>query len=64
MWQTFVYWLMGAMSNDLAKLAVFTGFCKSFRLLLSWNCNSTFTDKSLQSAGAAGAWHADAVKAP
>lgn len=30
MWQTFVYWLMGAMSNDLAKLAVFTGFCKSF----------------------------------
>ncbi|KAF9233366.1 MFS general substrate transporter [Melanogaster broomeanus] len=28
MWQTFVYWLMGAMSNDLAKLAVFAGFYK------------------------------------
>ncbi|KAG9317175.1 major facilitator superfamily domain-containing protein [Chiua virens] len=47
MWQTFVYWLMGAMSNDLGKLAVFTGFYKA-----------------LQSAGAAGAWHADAVKSP
>jgi len=46
MWQTFVYWLLGAMSNDLAKLAVFTGFYKG-----------------LQSAGAAGAWHADAVSA-
>lgn len=29
MWQTFVYWLLGAMSNDLSKLAVFTGFCES-----------------------------------
>lgn len=28
MWQTYAYWLMGAMSNDMAKLAVFTGFCK------------------------------------
>jgi hypothetical protein len=27
MWQTYAYWLMGAMSNDPAKLAVFTGFC-------------------------------------
>ncbi|OJA12175.1 hypothetical protein AZE42_12885, partial [Rhizopogon vesiculosus] len=25
-WQTYAYWLMGAMSNDPAKLAVFTGF--------------------------------------
>ncbi|KAF8138152.1 major facilitator superfamily domain-containing protein [Boletus edulis] len=47
MWQTYVYWLLGAMSNDLAKLAVFTGFYKG-----------------LQSAGAAGVWHADAVPAP
>ncbi|KAH7885030.1 major facilitator superfamily domain-containing protein [Phlebopus sp. FC_14] len=31
MWQTFAYWLMGAMSNDLAKLAVFTGFYKSLQ---------------------------------
>ena len=28
MWQTTAYWLMGAMSNDPAKLAVFTGFCE------------------------------------
>jgi len=28
MWQTTAYWFMGAMSNDPAKLAVFTGFCK------------------------------------
>jgi hypothetical protein len=28
MWQTTAYWLMGAMSNDPAKLAVFAGFCK------------------------------------
>ena len=27
MWQTTSYWLMGAMSNDPAKLAFLTGFC-------------------------------------
>lgn len=27
MWQTTAYWLMGAMSNEPAKLAYFTGFC-------------------------------------
>ena len=27
MWQTTAYWLMGAMSNDPAKLAHLTGFC-------------------------------------
>lgn len=47
MWQTAAYWLMGAMSNDPAKLAHFAGFYKS-----------------LQSAGAAGVWRADAVKVP
>ncbi|KAF8224043.1 MFS general substrate transporter [Tricholoma matsutake] len=47
MWQTTSYWLMGAMSNDPAKLAHFAGFYKS-----------------MQSAGAAGVWRADAVKAP
>ncbi|KAL0950518.1 hypothetical protein HGRIS_007327 [Hohenbuehelia grisea] len=47
MWQTTTYWLMGAMSNDPAKLAHFTGFYKS-----------------IQSAGAAGVWRADAVKRP
>ncbi|KAF9492248.1 MFS general substrate transporter [Pleurotus eryngii] len=47
MWQTTAYWMMGAMSNDPAKLAYFTGFYKS-----------------LQSAGAAGVWRADAVKRP
>jgi hypothetical protein len=29
MWQTAAYWLMGAMSNDPAKLAHFAGFCTS-----------------------------------
>ncbi|KAI0757538.1 MFS general substrate transporter [Daedaleopsis nitida] len=47
MWQTTAYWFMGAMSNDPAKLANFSGFYKS-----------------LQSAGAAGIWRADAVKLP
>lgn len=46
MWQTSAYWLMGAMSNDPAKLAHFSGFYKS-----------------IQSAGAAGAWRLDAQKA-
>ncbi|KAH7928794.1 hypothetical protein BV22DRAFT_1030368 [Leucogyrophana mollusca] len=31
MWQTYAYWLMGAMSNDPAKLAVFTGFYKGIQ---------------------------------
>ncbi|KAI0344169.1 MFS general substrate transporter [Trametopsis cervina] len=47
MWQTASYWLMGAMSNNPAKLAHFAGFYKS-----------------LQSAGAAGVWRADAVGLP
>jgi len=47
MWQTTAYWMMGAMSNDPAKLAYFTGFYKS-----------------VQSAGAAGVWRADAMKVP
>ncbi|KAI0317919.1 MFS general substrate transporter [Amylostereum chailletii] len=47
MWQTTAYWMMGAMSNDPAKLAYFAGFYKS-----------------IQSAGAAGIWRADAVKIP
>ncbi|KAI0307393.1 MFS general substrate transporter [Multifurca ochricompacta] len=47
MWQTTAYWMMGAMSNDPAKLAYFAGFYKS-----------------IQSAGAAGVWRADAMKVP
>jgi len=47
MWQTAAYWMMGAMSNDPAKLAHFTGFYKS-----------------IQSAGAAGTWRADATGVP
>ncbi|SJL03059.1 uncharacterized protein ARMOST_06404 [Armillaria ostoyae] len=31
-WQTTVYWLMGAMSNDLSKLAFFVGFYKPIQL--------------------------------
>ena len=35
MWQTTAYWLIGAMSNNPARLAVFTGFCRfSVSLLL------------------------------
>lgn len=30
MWQTTSYWLMGAMSNDPAKLAFFAGFCTDY----------------------------------
>ncbi|KAH9994513.1 hypothetical protein BJV77DRAFT_1060018 [Russula vinacea] len=41
------YWMMGAMSNDPARLAYFAGFYKS-----------------IQSAGAAGVWRADAMKVP
>lgn len=33
MWQTTAYWIMGAMSNDPAKLAHFTGFCKCLVLI-------------------------------
>jgi len=47
MWQTTAYWLIGAMSNDPAKLAYLTGFYKS-----------------IQSAGGAGAWGAEADKTP
>ncbi|KAF8133184.1 hypothetical protein EV363DRAFT_1325380 [Boletus edulis] len=31
MWQTYAYWLMGTMSNNLTKLAVLTGFYKSLQ---------------------------------
>jgi hypothetical protein len=31
MWQTTAYWIMGAMSNDPAKLAYFAGFYKSIQ---------------------------------
>lgn len=34
MWQTTAYWIMGAMSNDPAKLAYFAGFCACFHLSL------------------------------
>jgi hypothetical protein len=61
MWQTTTYWLIGAMSNDPAKLAYFAGFCtilsfyrRRFQVVLI-----SGTDKSIQSAGAAGAWAAD-----
>lgn len=35
MWQTTAYWFMGAMSNDPAKLANFSGFCTCLTLLLA-----------------------------
>ena len=33
MWQTTAYWMMGAMSNDPARLAYFSGFCKYSNIL-------------------------------
>ena len=30
-WQTYSYWLMGALSNDTRKLAYFAGFYKSIQ---------------------------------
>lgn len=45
MWQILAYWIMGAMSNDPAKLAHFTGLYKS-----------------VQSAGAVGAWASDSAR--
>ena len=35
MWQTTAYWFMGAMSNDPAKLANFSGFCACLTSFLS-----------------------------
>lgn len=67
MWQTTAYWIMGAMSNDPAKLAYFAGFCACFLILpfVSNSAHASFRlDKSLQSAGAAGIWRGDAVKIP
>ncbi|PWN50793.1 MFS general substrate transporter [Violaceomyces palustris] len=46
-WQNVAYWLMGACSNDLSKLAILAGLYKS-----------------LQSAGAAGAFAMDRDKLP
>lgn len=42
MWQTTAYWMMGAMSNDPAKLAYFAGFCAS-QLLLWWSFDRSLT---------------------
>jgi hypothetical protein len=66
MWQTYAYWLMGAMSNDPAKLAVFTGFCAfdPRNAEHELNTNQGHADKSLQSAGAAVVWRADAIGVP
>lgn len=37
MWQTTAYWIMGAMSNDPAKLANLTGFCEYCRrFVMTW----------------------------
>lgn len=64
MWQTTAYWIMGAMSNDPAKLAHFTGFCTPYYFITVLQQLTPYLDKSLQSAGAAGIWRADAVKLP
>ncbi|KAF8217473.1 MFS general substrate transporter [Mycena galopus ATCC 62051] len=46
MWQTSVYWMMGAMSNDPTKLAYFTGFYKSIQsagAVGSWRADAVLT---------------------
>ncbi|KAJ7162543.1 MFS general substrate transporter [Mycena crocata] len=46
MWQTSVYWMMGAMSNDPNKLAYFTGFYKciqSVGAVGSWRLDAILT---------------------
>ncbi|KAJ7067991.1 major facilitator superfamily domain-containing protein [Mycena amicta] len=46
MWQTTVYWMMGAMSNDPSKLAYFTGFYKSIQSIGSvgsWRADAVGT---------------------
>lgn len=39
MWQTTAYWIMGAMSNDPAKLANLTGFCESLACVSGVACS-------------------------
>lgn len=64
-WQVTSYWIMGAMSNDPAKLAYFAGLCKFPHIIYRVHNNAdSILDKSIQSAGAAGVWRADAVKLP
>lgn len=33
MWHVMCFWLIGAMSNDVNKLAIYSGFCMSFLCL-------------------------------
>lgn len=64
MWQTAAYWMMGAMSNDPSKLAHFAGFCAHLPSASLYSLLIDSIDKSIQSAGAAGIWRADAVLIP
>lgn len=63
MWQTTAFWLIGAMSNDTNKLAIYAGFCERCQkrpaIFLTF-----FADHSIQSAGAAGVWRMDAIGLP
>ena len=45
-WQTTSYWIMGAMSNDPAKLAYYSGFCESSSAH-SWATWADYTQTSL-----------------
>jgi hypothetical protein len=40
-WQITTFWILGAMSNDLKKLAYFTGLCKPSQNVLGYK----FTDQ-------------------
>jgi len=46
LWQTYAYWLMGALSNDPHKLAYFAGFYKGIQsagAAVAWALDSRFT---------------------
>jgi len=56
-WQTTSYWIMGAMSNDPAKLAYYSGFCESnyVHYWVTWayySQTSLFNRLELQACGA------------
>ncbi|KAG0254642.1 hypothetical protein BG011_005612 [Mortierella polycephala] len=46
-WQTYIYWLMGAMSNDATVLSRYAGFYKCIQscgAAISWRANAVGTD--------------------
>jgi hypothetical protein len=67
MWHVMCFWLIGAMSNDVNKLAIYSGFCMFGLCLFSglglliyrW-----LVVHSIQAAGSAIGWRLDGLKFP